>query len=242
MGQAMISPHPLDTGAIRAVLFDRDDTLSFSDPAVYRQAAEWAARTYGLDPRAAALAMQEQWASVDGRWWHLRTLDDEAAFWADYGRALAARLGLPDAHAAALLTEYPYQRFLRAAPEAREVLTELRARGLRIGVLSNTLPNVAVTLEAVGLDDLIDVPMSSCTLGVHKPNPKVFALAAELMGLPPAQILFVDDLEENILAARQAGMPAALIDHHTGREEALPDLRGVLDLVGSPVASGQSPR
>lgn len=234
MSQPTTSPQPLDTGAIRAVLFDRDDTLSFSDPAVYRQAAEWAARTYGLDPRAAAQAMQDQWASVDGSWWHLRTLDDEAAFWADYSRALAARLGVPHEHAAALLAEYPYQRFLHAVPEAREVLQELRARGLKIGVLSNTLPNVAVTLEAVGLADLVDVPMSSCVLGVHKPDPWVFALAAEALGLPPEQILFVDDLEENIVAARQAGMQAALIDHHTVREGALPDLRSVLDLVPAP--------
>ena len=214
---------------IRAVLFDRDDTLSLTDAGVYRLAAQWAAERYGLDPREAARAMQAQWASVEGRWQHLRSLEDEEAFWEVYGTELAGRLGLGPEEGRPLVEAYPYWKFLVPAPGARAVLTELRRRGLKIGVLSNTLPNVAVTLEAVGLADLVDVALSSCTLGVHKPEPEVFRLAAGRLGLPPGQILFVDDLPANVAAARAVGMQAVLIDHAGAAPEAIHTLDALLE-------------
>ncbi|MBB6096745.1 putative hydrolase of the HAD superfamily [Deinobacterium chartae] len=215
---------------IQAVLFDRDDTLSLTDQDVYRQAAEWLVQRHpNLDIKTALKAMQVQWASTEGRWQLLRTLEDEAAFWDEYYVELAERLGLEPHHGAAVIEAWPYHRFLVPVPGAREVLTELRARGYKVGVLSNTLPNVAVTLEAVGLGDLVDVAISSCTLGVHKPDPQAFLLAAGQLGVTPEEVLFVDDKLENVEAARSVGMQAILIDHHgVGHPEAARSLHEVL--------------
>ncbi len=220
---------PMHGSDIRAVLFDRDDTLSLTDVGVYQQAARWAAERYGLDPREAGKAMQAQWASVEGRWEHLRTLEDEEAFWEAYGVELAQRMGLDPAEGRPLVEAYPYWRFLVPAPGARAVLEALRARGLKIGVLSNTLPNVGVTLEAVGLADLVDVALASCTLGVHKPDPSVFVLAAERLDLAPPHILFVDDRPENVEAARSVGMQAVLIDHTGKAPDAIHTLDALLE-------------
>lgn len=218
---------------IHAVLFDRDDTLSLTDAGVYQQAAGWLHERHGLEPREAARAMLAQWQSVEERWRELRSLEDEEAFWAQYAGELTARLGLSPSEGAELLREWPYWRFLVPAPGVREVLSELRARGLKIGVLSNTLPNVAVTLEAIGVAELVDVAISTCVLGVHKPDPQAFVLASERLGVAPVHTLFVDDLPENVEAARRVGMQALLIDHRGQREDALHSLPGLLDrLIG----------
>lgn len=218
---------------IKAVLFDRDDTLSFTDQGVYVQAARWLQERYGLDPREAARHLLAQWEGVEGKWQHLRTLEDEAAFWQEYGAELAGRLGLTAADGSAIMRAWPYERFLVPAPGAREMLLELRERGLRIGVLSNTLPNVAATLETVGIADLVDVAVSSCTLGVHKPEPEAFVLAAELLGVAPGEVLFVDDKLENVEAARGVGMRALLIDHAGQAPKAVHHLADVLDHLGA---------
>lgn len=220
---------------LRAVLFDRDDTLAFTDRAVYAEAARWAEAEYGLDARAVGAAMLGQWQARALTWWDLRTEADETAFWDGYGQELMTRVGLPAAEAAAFMAAYPYERFMKPVPHAREVLGELRARGLRIGVLSNTLPSIDRTLQAVGLADLVDVAVATCAVGVHKPDAGAFLHAADALGAQPGEILFVDDRVENVEAARALGMRAAVIDLRGQAGGAIHDLRAVLDLVGDPV-------
>lgn len=218
---------------LRAVLFDRDDTLARSAPEMYLEAADWLAARHGLDAAAAHRALVEQWQSQAEAWRGLRTLRDEQAYWTRYAEALAQRLGLEVRHVPALLQAFPYERFMRPVAGAREVLAELRARGLRIGVLSNTLPSIDRTLRALDLADLVDVAVATCTVGVHKPEPGAFRHALAQLDLPAAAVLLVDDLPENVAAARAVGLQAALIDL-TGRTEgALHDLRDVLALVAA---------
>jgi len=199
---------------LRAILFDRDDTLSLTEQGIYMEAALWTQQKFGLEPKITLGAMQQQWASVEGQWQHLRTLEDEHTFWQDYALELGKRLGLNHEQALELVTEWPYYRFIKAVPEARQVLSKLRAKGYKIGVLSNTLPNVAATLSAIEIHDLVDVAIASCTLGSHKPDLECFVKAAELLGHTPEEILFVDDKLENIQAALELGMHALLINHH----------------------------
>ncbi len=209
------------------MLFDRDDTLVTTDPGVYREAASWASQQFGLDAQTVGTRMAQLWQERGMNWWHLRTHDDEAAFWADYGAELAARLGLEAGHAQALMDAYPYERFMKAVPNARAVLTELRGRGLKIGVLSNTLPSIDRTLEEVGLRDLVDVAVATCLIGVHKPDAGAFLYAVGALGVPAGEVLFVDDRPENVAAARALGLRAVLIDLTGENPEAIHDLRAV---------------
>ena len=221
---------------VRGVLFDRDETIAFTDPGVYREAATWAAGHYGLDPRAVGQALQAQWAAQEdpaqvGGWWGLRTETDEAAYWQTYGQQLAERFGVPESEIGAMMDHWPYQNYMKPVPGAREVLGELRARGVKVGVLSNTLPSIAATLEAMNLADVVDVAIASCTLGVHKPEPGAFVQAAELMGLPVEAILFIDDKRENVEAARRVGMQAEVIDLKGEQPQAIHSLNAVLERV-----------
>lgn len=216
---------------LRAVLFDRDDTIAYTDPQVYREAAAWAAGRFGLDAQVVGEALAAQWQERALSWWDLRTHEEEADFWMTYGLELTGRLGLPEAAALELMETYPYERYMKPVSGAREVLAELRTRGLRIGVLSNTLPSIDRTLEALDLHDLVDVAVATCVIGTHKPDAGAYAHALEALGVLPQEVLFVDDRIENVDAARQLGMKAALIDLRGRDPQAIHDLRDVLDLV-----------
>lgn len=197
---------------LRAVLFDRDGTLAVTDTSVYREAAGWLAARTGLEARVIGAALAGQWQEWAEGWREVRGEDGEARFWGAYMGAFSQRLGLQEGDARALLEAFPYERYLRPAPGAREVLSELRARGLKIGVLSNTFPSILRTLEATGLADLVDVAVASCTVGVHKPEAGAYLYALQRLGVPAEAVLFVDDLPENVEAARALGMRAVQID------------------------------
>ncbi|WP_291426507.1 HAD family hydrolase [Deinococcus sp.] len=216
---------------LAAVLFDRDDTLAYTDPAVYQEAALWLAGQYGLDAKSAGQAMAEVWQEQSAAWWHLWTQAQEDNFWKEYGAELSRRLGLSETDTDAFMQAYPYERFMKPVGNAREVFGDLRARGLKIGVLSNTLPSIGRTLEALGLTDLVDVALATCTLGVHKPEAAAFTLAAQAMQLAPGQILFIDDRLENVEGARAVGMQATQIDLSGQNPQAIHNLAQVLELV-----------
>lgn len=222
-----MSSHP----PLRAVLFDRDDTIAFTDPGVYREAARWGQETFGIDARTFGGALREQWDRRAMDWWDLRTPEQEDAFWHGYGQELAGTLGLTDAQMTQLMDRWPYEAYMKPVPNARAVLGTLRERGLKVGVLSNTLPSIDRTLRFVGLDDLVDVAVATCSVGVHKPDPGAYRHAAEALGVRLEEVLFVDDKIENVVAARALGMHALLIDLSGAHPDAIHDLAQVLEAV-----------
>ena len=57
-----------------------------------------------------------------------------------------------------------------------------------------------------GLRDYFDVALSSCYVGMRKPEPDIYRRALDILGRPPQRILFIDDRQENADAAAAAGM------------------------------------
>jgi putative hydrolase of the HAD superfamily len=77
----------------------------------------------------------------------------------------------------------------------------------RTAVLSNADNTLrARFLAHEGLLDLFDEFICSADVGMAKPDPRIYELAAERMGLAPGECVFVDDLERNLEPAREAGM------------------------------------
>lgn len=80
---------------------------------------------------------------------------------------------------------------------------------VRLAILSNDSREMGAQRRALfGFDDLFDPILISSSLGVIKPQPEIYALAVERLGVPAEQILFIDDLKANVVAAREAGMQA----------------------------------
>lgn len=107
----------------------------------------------------------------------------------------------------------------RAYPDSAPALERLRARGLGLVCVSNWDCSLSEVLERCGLGELLDGVVTSAGSGTRKPDPAIFAPALELAGCAAAQALHVGDTaEEDVDAARAAGIPALLLDREGGGE------------------------
>jgi putative hydrolase of the HAD superfamily len=108
-------------------------------------------------------------------------------------------------------------------------------RSYRTAILSNADASLPARLRALRLDALCEAVVCSAEVGLAKPDPAIYRLAAARLGLPPEACLFVDDAEENVEAARQVGMAA--VHHRVDRGD---DLAAQLAAAGVLVGSGLS--
>jgi putative hydrolase of the HAD superfamily len=136
-------------------------------------------------------------------------------------------------------------RVLEAYPEARRVLAELRARGLRLAICSNWDWDLNQAVDEVGLADLVDVQVSSAWAGARKPHPRIFEDTLTKLGVEAAECVFVGDTwGPDVAGPRALGMtplylsrdghwpdPTAPGDLDHEGVVVIPDLRGVLDHV-----------
>jgi epoxide hydrolase-like predicted phosphatase len=103
--------------------------------------------------------------------------------------------------------------------EMVEALRRARAQGVRTGLISNSMG--AGRYDRSVFPELFDGVVISGDEGMHKPEPAIYELGCERVGLPPAECVFVDDLRENCEGAEAVGMTAVL---HRGAERTLPRL------------------
>jgi beta-phosphoglucomutase len=91
-------------------------------------------------------------------------------------------------------------------PGVADLLAELRQRGVRLAVASSSR-NAAIVVEKLGVGDAFDAIVDANEAPRSKPDPQVFLLAAERVGVPPASCVVIEDAAAGIEAARAAGMP-----------------------------------
>jgi putative hydrolase of the HAD superfamily len=105
--------------------------------------------------------------------------------------------------------------------QSHELLRQLRASGLGVHLGTNqTLRRAAYMRRELGYDDLFDVSCYSGELRVAKPEAAYFRIAIDRIGAPAEDVLFVDDTERNVEAARREGLAAV----HWHMSEGLPVL------------------
>jgi putative hydrolase of the HAD superfamily len=90
-----------------------------------------------------------------------------------------------------------------------ELVAELRARDVPVGIISNSEGHLAELVSELGHGTLFPVIIDSGRVGVDKPNPRIFQIAAEALGVPLAEIVHVGDAwEADVLGARDASAQA----------------------------------
>jgi len=198
---------------LRAVLFDMDGVLVFSEDAWFAVYNETLAH-FG------------------------RAEISRAAFDAIYGNGTAADRDayMPDRTVAEI--DAAYARFfearldrIRPNPEAAETLRALREMGVATSVATNTnRPLAARILDVQGLLPLLDAVTGADEAGAGKPDPAVVRLAAERAGTPLAACVFVGDSRFDEEAARRA--PVRFLGYRYGSEERLASLSALPALVG----------
>jgi epoxide hydrolase-like predicted phosphatase len=130
-----------------------------------------------------------------------------------------------------------YQQFTRDMPlgihwPVVHRIRRLRGDGLKVGLLTNNVKEFGSAWRATfPVDDLFDVVVDSSEVGLRKPDPRIYLLTCERLGVLPAASVFVDDNRDNVEAARAVGIEAV----HFGDEPltAIADLDAILDRRGT---------
>jgi HAD superfamily hydrolase (TIGR01509 family) len=89
--------------------------------------------------------------------------------------------------------------------DTRAALEAVRARGLRVGVVSNVPADLRPVFAKHGLDQLVDSYTHSYEVGAEKPDPAIFLAAAKSLGVKPSETLMVGDHAVD-RGAERAGM------------------------------------
>ena len=115
--------------------------------------------------------------------------------------------------------------FAGVGPDERmiEAVRRVRDSGVPTGLISNSWGGTSYDLAVI--EELFDETVISGEVGLHKPQPEIYRLGAERIGVRPEECVFVDDLRENCEGAEAVGMTAIL---HRGADSTLPELERLL--------------
>jgi putative hydrolase of the HAD superfamily len=105
-------------------------------------------------------------------------------------------------------------------------LRELRDRGYRLAILTNNVREWEQRWRAMlPVDELFELVVDSAFVGLRKPDPAIYRLMCDRLGVAPERCLLVDDVEVNCVAARELGMAAVLF---RSSEQAIAEIREAL--------------
>jgi putative hydrolase of the HAD superfamily len=197
----------------RAVFFDVDFTLIHPGPAFqgvgYREAC--ARHGVSVDPDGFERAVADASTAL-----HVEGGPYDPEVFIDYTSRIINAMGGegPGVRKAAeeLYESWSACHHFTLYEEVPEVLRALRARGLRIGLISNTQRSLATFEVYFGLQGLFDVSLSSAEHGYMKPHPSIFEAALKLVDVAPAEAVMVgDSVPHDIAGALRLGMRGVLV-------------------------------
>lgn len=219
---------------IKAVFFDAGGTLLRPARSIGETYAE-IARHYGQHWEAQDLsdgfkaAFKRRRPRPDEE---VATDGDERAWWRLVVEDTLTSVGRPesfpfDHYFDELYHVYARPELWRVYPEVVTVLETLRARGLRLAILSNWDRRLRPLLEGLDLAPFFEEVLISGEQGAEKPSPKLYAKALSQLGLRPHEALMVgDDPLNDYWAPQKEGWHSLLV------ERPKQDLRAVLELFG----------
>jgi putative hydrolase of the HAD superfamily len=182
--------------ALRAVVFDLWNTIALWPTELWAETRPRVAERLGL-------TLEE----FDERWYgdlaQVRELGPIA-------EALAVFDPSPEAAADVLELRRSVTRAgLRPVPGAVETIRALRSRGLKTGLITVCSEDVALLWAETGFHGLFDVEVFSATCGLRKPDPRIYRLALDQLGVEPAEAVFVGDgANDELAGAERVGMTA----------------------------------
>lgn len=146
--------------------------------------------------------------------------NEETPFWKKYDDFVLSELGYTgdrghfSKEAGELFDEIiPKVESWAAYPETKTILGMLKKRDLALGVVSNATDLAVRVLDKLDLSKYFDTIVVSVDVGVRKPSPEIFRIAAGRVGVSPGRCLYAGDkLAVDVIGAKRAGMNAVLID------------------------------
>jgi putative hydrolase of the HAD superfamily len=202
---------------LKALLFDFGGTLAFLDYELL--AREFSRPGRPIDPLALEFAEYEGRAMIDRVLMSGQHRDVNKGY-EEFFAAWLGAAGIPEEE----IREHG-ERFREIHREATlwrvvrpgtiDALERLRARGLKLAIVSNAEGQVESDAQRFGLAPLFDTIIDSHIVGVAKPDPRIFQIALERLGVAPDEVRYAGDIYSiDMLGARAAGIEGALIDQH----------------------------
>jgi putative hydrolase of the HAD superfamily len=211
------------TDRLGAVFFDVGNTLLYPYPSVSevcRQVLAEAGHERDLDLIDSYLplvdAYYEDRYRADDTFW--TNEEETSSVWVGMYSLLCRKLGIDDE--AVDLARRVYDEFGRSSrwrlyDDVVPAFRRLRDRGLRIGLISNWDGRLVRLMGELGVGGMLDAIVSSADVGLRKPDPRIFELACDRVGVSTADAAHVGDHQyADVLGATAAGMRAVLIDRH----------------------------
>jgi HAD superfamily hydrolase (TIGR01549 family) len=233
---AALGAHRYPRRVLRAVLFDVDFTLALPGPELGPEGYRRAGERHGLvlDPGRYDGARQEALASLQR---HPDLVHDDDV-WIAFTERIVLGMGGEGETAAACAAEivrtWELHEHFTLYEDALPVLAELRAHGLKLGLVSNGSRDLHEFVAHHALE--VDVAVGSRAFGRTKPHPSIFREALAALAVEPAEAAMVgDSYEDDIEGAEALGLRAFLLD----REERHPEAPNRLTtLLALPAALG----
>jgi len=119
-----------------------------------------------------------------------------------------------------------YFEALRPNPEMIELMRELKAAGYRMAMLTNNVREwEPLWRSMLPVDEIFEEIVDSAFVGCRKPEPRIYELTLERIGMAAEACLFIDDLQPNIEGAEAAGMSAV---HFRDNAQAIAEIQSFL--------------
>jgi putative hydrolase of the HAD superfamily len=201
---------------LKAVIFDAGNTVMLINYGVVVEALA----AEGLDVEESAVREAEYRARVRlDSILAQRNSTEAPQIFQTYMRFVCEGLGVPWAAAAeralCRIAEYhrEYNLWNQPNPQAHAVLQALQGHGLTLGMVSNSNGWVERLVMESGLRSYFHFVIDSRLVGVEKPDPRIFQIALDQVGISPAEALYIGDLYSiDVVGSRAAGMRAILLD------------------------------
>ncbi len=206
----------------KAVFFDMGGTLVQSSPsfyeAIYRAYIDFEVKVPMQMFQAGLRAAWARLGKVYGEWVTGRGFADEA-FWLTFNKAVLRKLGyLKGLNALAQKIWVRAESLLKDAKlycssEVFDVLSNLKAQGYMLGVISNWDESLKQGCNDFGLAEYLDVILASQAVGIAKPDPRLFEAAVDKAGVQAEEALYVGDVYyTDAIGASRAGLTPILLD------------------------------
>lgn len=114
-----------------------------------------------------------------------------------------------------------YKEAINVAPEMYLFVELLKEKNIPVAMLSNIDSGMAKIIKEFGYYEPFDPCLLSCELGVDKPERKIYEILLEKLNLPATEVIFIDDLPQNVTGAKALGIDALLFQSQEQLKEEL---------------------
>ena len=199
----------------KAIIFDMDGVISDSQP-IHAGLEEVLLREHGIEISAAELT--RNYAGIPDR-------ECAKIIFAKYGKEIDLDKFVENKWTRIL--DYARGR-IRPIDGAVELINKLKENNFKLAVASSSIPEfIYLVLSELKVKDKFDALTSGSEVKLGKPNPDIFLLAAQKLGVPPQECLVIEDAEHGVTAAKRAGMKCVWLTNR----ETLPDNEYRADIV-----------